>query len=480
MEIDTDTRELVARALLEDLGSGDVTAEAVVPEDATGNATITQKEPGVLFGLDVAAEAFRQTGAGELEDRAAEREWRNDVPAVVARAGGPARALLAAERTALNLLCHLSGVATLTARFVREIEGTGARILDTRKTTPGLRELEKAAVAAGGGSNHRMGLYDAILIKENHAALAGGVGEAVRRARETKPELPVEVECRDLDEVREAAEAGADRLLLDNMSPGRLRDAVAAARESGDAPELEASGGVTLETVGESAAPGVDCVSVGALTHSAPALDLSMTIDISICEGAPHMRGCAVRRNPCSAGGATRLVMSPPTAAMRKKREAIVLEHMESENRYEFDVTLDTFDHPRYELIATGDVYDGPQEVSDYFEETRRAFPDQRNELLALHHSDDAVLVEAIIRGTHRGPLRSLPPTGREYELRILSMFVFEEDRLLCERVYFDQLTVLRQLGIARDPTSLTGRVETLIGHPLTIGRGLIRRVIGR
>ena len=170
----------------------------------------------------------------------------------------------------------------------------------------------------------------------------------------------------------------------------------------------------------------------------------------------------------------------PLTAAMRKKREAIVLEHMESENRYEFDVTLDTFDHPRYELIATGDVYDGPQEVSDYFEETRRAFPDQRNELLALHHSDDAVLVEAIIRGTHRGPLRSLPPTGREYELRILSMFVFEEERLLCERVYFDQLTVLRQLGIARDPTSLTGRVETLIGHPLTIGRGLIRRVIGR
>ena len=280
MEIDTDTRELVARALLEDLGSGDVTAEAVVPEDATGNATITQKEPGVLFGLDVAAEAFRQTGAGALEDRAAEREWRDDVPAVVARAGGPARALLAAERTALNLLSHLSGVATLTARFVREIEGTGARILDTRKTTPGLRELEKAAVAAGGGSNHRMGLYDAILIKENHAALAGGVGEAVRRAQQMNPELPMEVECRDLHEVREAADAGADRLLLDNMSPDRLRDAVAAARESGNAPELEASGGVTLATVGEIAATGVDFVSVGALTHSAPALDLSMTIDI--------------------------------------------------------------------------------------------------------------------------------------------------------------------------------------------------------
>jgi steroid delta-isomerase-like uncharacterized protein len=170
----------------------------------------------------------------------------------------------------------------------------------------------------------------------------------------------------------------------------------------------------------------------------------------------------------------------PPTAAMRKKREAIVIEHMESENRHEFDVTLDTFDHPRYELIATGDVYDGPEEVSAYFEESRRAFPDQRNELLALHHSDDAVIVEAIIRGTHKGPLRSLPPTGREWESRICAMFLFEEDKLLCERVYFDQLTVLEQLGIARNPTSLTGRLETLVGHPLTIGRALVRRVTGR
>jgi len=169
----------------------------------------------------------------------------------------------------------------------------------------------------------------------------------------------------------------------------------------------------------------------------------------------------------------------PPTDAMREKREEIVREHMESENRHEFDVTLDTFDHPRYELIATGEVHDGAEEVAAYFEESRTAFPDQRNELISLHHADDAVLVEAIIRGTHRGPLRSLPPTGREYELRILAMFVFEEDRLLCERVYFDQLTVLEQLGIARDPTSLTGRLETLISHPVTIGRALVRRVTG-
>ena len=280
MEIDSDTRELVARALLQDLGSGDVTAEAVVPEDATGRATITQKEPGVLFGLDVAAEVFRQTGAGKLEDRAEEKEWCDEVPAAVAVVGGPARALLAAERTALNLLCHLAGVATLTARFVREVDGTDVRILDTRKTTPGLRALEKAAVAAGGGTNHRMGLYDAILIKENHTALAGGVGEAVRRAQQAKPELPIEVECRDLDEVREAVEAGADRLLLDNMGAVRLREAVGAACEEGNGPELEASGGITLAKVRDIAEAGVDFVSVGALTHSAPALDLSMTIEI--------------------------------------------------------------------------------------------------------------------------------------------------------------------------------------------------------
>jgi steroid delta-isomerase-like uncharacterized protein len=170
----------------------------------------------------------------------------------------------------------------------------------------------------------------------------------------------------------------------------------------------------------------------------------------------------------------------PPTAAMRKKREAIVREHMESENRHEFDTTLETFEHPRYELIATGDVYDGPEEVSGYFEESRTAFPDQRNEVRALHHTDDGVMVEAVIRGTHNGPLRSLPPTGREYKLPILAFFVFEEDKLVCERVYFDQLTVLRQLGIARDPTTLAGRVETLVGHPLTIGRALVRRVTGR
>ena len=278
--MDSDTRDLIARALEEDLGPGDVTSDAVVPSEATGKATITQKEPGVLTGLDVAADVFRRTGAGELEPLAKEREWRDDVPTAVAGIEGPARALLAAERTALNFLAHLSGVATLTARFVREIDGAGARILDTRKTVPGLRALEKSAVAAGGGTNHRMGLYDAILIKENHAAMAGGVGVAVQRAREARPELPVEVECRDLDEVREGVEAAADRLLLDNMTPPELEEAVAAARTVSDPPELEASGAITLENVAQVAASGVDFISIGALTHSAPALDLSMTLQI--------------------------------------------------------------------------------------------------------------------------------------------------------------------------------------------------------
>jgi nicotinate-nucleotide pyrophosphorylase (carboxylating) len=278
VDVDSDTRELVARALLEDLGAGDVTAEAVVPEGASARATITQKEPGVLFGLDVAAEVFRQTGAGELE-AVAEGKWHDAVPEAVARVDGPARALLAAERTALNLLGHLSGIATLTARFVGEVEGTGVGVLDTRKTTPGLRALEKAAVAAGGGTNHRMGLYDAILIKENHAALAGGVGEAVRRARQARPDLPIEVECRNLDEVRQGTEARADRLLLDNMSLAELQEAVSAARGSDGGPELEASGGVTIENIAQIAATGVDYVYVGALTHSAPALDLSMTLE---------------------------------------------------------------------------------------------------------------------------------------------------------------------------------------------------------
>jgi nicotinate-nucleotide pyrophosphorylase (carboxylating) len=273
-----DLRELVARALAEDLGPGDITSEAVVPADAPATARIAQKQPGVIFGFAAAAEAFAQTGAETFERLADESQWSDRVPAEVALASGPARALLAAERTALNLLCHLSGVATVTARFVAAVEGTGAAILDTRKTTPGLRALEKAAVAAGGGRNHRMGLYDAILIKENHAAIAGGIKAAVRRARDAAPDREVEVECGDLDEVREALAAGAHRLLLDNMAPDELRAAVAQ-RDPGSNATFEASGGITLDTVRTVAETGVDLISVGALTHSAPALDLSMEVE---------------------------------------------------------------------------------------------------------------------------------------------------------------------------------------------------------
>jgi len=254
-----------------------------VPADAHARAMITQKQPGVLFGFGAAEEVFRQAGAEGFEALALEGEWREEVPAQVAAANGPARALLAAERTALNLLCHLSGVATLTARYVEAVAATHAQILDTRKTTPGLRALEKGAVAAGGGHNHRLGLHDAILIKENHVALAGGLGEAVRRASGAEPERSVEVECRNLDEVAEALDAGAGRLLLDNMEQEALRRAVelrdSSAEAHGPVATLEASGGVTLDNVGEIAATGVEFISVGAITHSAPALDLSMLVE---------------------------------------------------------------------------------------------------------------------------------------------------------------------------------------------------------
>jgi nicotinate-nucleotide pyrophosphorylase (carboxylating) len=271
-----DLKALVAVALAEDTGGRDVTADAVVSYGARGRARITQKQPGVVFGFEAAGEVFAQCGIEDFDPLVVEGQWREDVPAEVAVASGPAASLLAAERTALNFLGHLSGVATLTARFAQAVAGTKARILDTRKTTPGLRGLEKRAVAAGGGVNHRMGLYDAILIKENHVALAGGLEQAVSAAKATA--MPVEVECRNLEEVGAALAAGADRILLDNMEPAELRDAVVARDESGGGATLEASGGIELANVREIAETGVDFISVGALTHSAPALDLSMLI----------------------------------------------------------------------------------------------------------------------------------------------------------------------------------------------------------
>jgi nicotinate-nucleotide pyrophosphorylase (carboxylating) len=269
---------IVGRALEEDLGTGDVTTEATVPESARARATITQKAAGAIYGLDVAEEVFRRLDPGvEVHRLVAEGLWREEGGPVLT-AQGSARALLSGERSALNFLAHLSGIATMSARAAREVVGTGARVLDTRKTTPGLRELEKAAVAAGGAVNHRAGLYDAILIKENHIAAAGGIAQAVERARAAAPQLAdtLEVEVRDPEEIEQALAAGAPRLLLDNMDEAQLRAAVG--QVDGRA-QLEASGGVTLQTLRKLAETGVEWVSMGALTHSAPALDLSLTLE---------------------------------------------------------------------------------------------------------------------------------------------------------------------------------------------------------
>jgi len=271
----TELEPLVRRALDEDVGSGDLTTQATVPAGLRARARITQKQPGVLYGLDAAKLAFALLDPGaRFIARAEEGVWRDGGP--VLDIEGEAAALLSAERTALNLLQRLSGVATLTARYVEAVRGTRARVLDTRKTTPGLRLLEKAAVAAGGGTNHRVGLFDAILIKENHVAMAGGVAEAVRLARASAPNVLLEVECRTDEEVEEALAAGAPRLLLDNMSPAQMRAIVG---RVGDRAELEASGGIDLETIRDVAESGVDFISVGALTHSAPALDLSLLLE---------------------------------------------------------------------------------------------------------------------------------------------------------------------------------------------------------
>jgi nicotinate-nucleotide pyrophosphorylase (carboxylating) len=269
--------EVIDRALAEDVGDGDRTTEATVPADAVARARIVQKAEGAVAGLDVAGKVFERVDpALRWTAHVADGEW-GDPQRLVAEVAGPARAILTGERVALNFLGRLSGVATLTARFVRAVEGTGVKILDTRKTTPGLRALEKAAVVAAGGTSHRFGLYDAILVKENHSALAGGVGEATRRALAAAPEgMKVEVECATLDELEEALAAGAQHILLDNMGPEELRDAVARAKGRAT---LEASGGVTLANVRAIAETGVDYISVGALTHSAPALDLSLLLE---------------------------------------------------------------------------------------------------------------------------------------------------------------------------------------------------------
>ena len=274
-----DLTALVRSALEEDVGPGDATTAATVDPDLRARGVITQKAPGVLYGMRVAELAFTLLDPqARAEYLAAEGSWREQGGPVMS-VEGLARALLTAERTALNFLSHLSGVATMAARAARVVEGTGARVLDTRKTLPGLRALEKAAVAAGGAGNHRAGLYDAILIKENHIAAAGGIAQAITRARAGAPDLAatLQVEVRSRDQIEQALAAGAPRLLLDNMDDAQLRAAVA--QVDGRA-QLEASGGVTMQTLRARAETGVEWISIGALTHSAPALDLSLILEV--------------------------------------------------------------------------------------------------------------------------------------------------------------------------------------------------------
>jgi nicotinate-nucleotide pyrophosphorylase (carboxylating) len=275
MAVATDTVERVVHAALaEDVGAGDVTTEATVAADAVGNAALLVKEPGVVCGLRVAEATFRALDPDVRFEAFASDGDLVEPPAIVARVTGSERAILTGERVALNFLGRLSGIATLTRRFVDAVEGTGASVLDTRKTTPGLRALEKYAVACGGGRNHRFGLDDAVLVKDNHLRAAGSIRTAVELVR-AATDLPVEVECETLDDVREALDSGVDAILLDNMTVAELRESVAL--NAGRA-RLEASGGVSLDTIHAIAETGVDEISVGALTHSAPFLDVSLEL----------------------------------------------------------------------------------------------------------------------------------------------------------------------------------------------------------
>lgn len=277
-ELEAAIRKNVADALLEDVGGGDLTG-SLLPESAAAEATVVTRESMVLAGRPWFDEVYRQLDpAVRIGWQAADGD-RLDAGATLCRLAGPARALLTGERTALNFLQLLSGTATAVARYVSAVAGTHARILDTRKTVPGLRLAQKYAVRCGGGVNHRVGLFDAILIKENHILAAGGIEAAIRSARARHPQVPVEIEVESIDELRAALAARADRLLLDNFGIDGLRQAVEVNRAEGRPPaELEASGGLTLETVAEVAATGVDFISVGALTKNVTAVDLSMRV----------------------------------------------------------------------------------------------------------------------------------------------------------------------------------------------------------
>lgn len=266
--------DIVRLALAEDVGIGDITTFLVVDSEITARAEIMARQDMVVTGMEAAHRTFEQVDDSIKFDRMVNDGDLIDSGVIMAGVSGPAGSILTAERVALNFLMRLSGVATLTARFVEMVRAHNVKIVDTRKTTPGMRALEKAAVRAGGGGNHRFGLFDGVLIKDNHIAAAGSITHAVTRAKAGAPHtIKVEVEVEDLRELEEAIEAGADAVLLDNMTPAEMRKAVAVAKGR---VLLEASGGITLDTVDQAAASGVDIISIGALTHSAPAVDISL------------------------------------------------------------------------------------------------------------------------------------------------------------------------------------------------------------
>jgi nicotinate-nucleotide pyrophosphorylase (carboxylating) len=271
---------VIREGLAEDVGPGDVTTRATVPDGVTASGELRLKAPGVIAGLDAFAAVFAALDpAVEVQALVGDGDRFDDVPRDIARVRGPARALLTGERLALNLLQRMSGIATETRRYVDAVAGTGVEILDTRKTAPGLRMLDKRAVLAGGGTNHRRGLYDAILIKDNHIAVAGGVAAVLKRAKAVAGHLvKIEIEVDTLDQLREVlAVGGADVALVDNMTPAMLRDAVAL---NAGRLVLEASGGITLATAAAVAETGVDYLSSGAITHSSPGLDVALDIEM--------------------------------------------------------------------------------------------------------------------------------------------------------------------------------------------------------
>jgi nicotinate-nucleotide pyrophosphorylase (carboxylating) len=279
MPLASSALELIDAALAEDVGPGDFTTLWTVPKERRAEARIVAKAPGVIAGSEVAVEVFRRVDPSLQVTVEAPDGTAVELGDLAMTIRGSARSILTGERTALNFMQRLSGVATVTRRYVRAVQGTGARVIDTRKTTPGMRALEKAAVVAGGGANHRFGLHDMVMIKDNHIAAAGGITAAVQAVRRRNDRgLRVEVETTNLDEVREALAAGVDRIMFDNMSVPLMHEAVALVRAHDPRPETEASGGITLETIGVYAGTGVDFISVGALTHSAPSLDLSLQL----------------------------------------------------------------------------------------------------------------------------------------------------------------------------------------------------------